>query len=38
MHHHKTWAYRRLDQALKNLDVILLDLKEEDVIPLPDAG
>jgi len=37
MHHHKTWAYRRLDQALKNLDVILLDLKEEDMIPLPDA-
>lgn len=38
MHHHKTWAYRRHDQALENLDVILIDLKEEDMIPLQEAG
>lgn len=38
MHHAKAWAYRRHDQALEKLDVILVDLSEKDIFPLQDAG
>lgn len=37
MHHARAWGYRRHDQALEKLDVILVDLSEADIFPTKKA-